>query len=45
MKQAKCVTLDEDIVIKVETMAKRDDRTFSAMLNAILRRYFKKDKF
>ena len=43
MKKAKSITLDEEVLHETEMRAKREDRTLSAMINFILRKYFKKE--
>lgn len=43
-KVAKCTTLDQDVVKAVEKMAEKTDRTFSYVVNEILKKDIKKPR-
>lgn len=40
-KKAKCITLDKDLVEKVENKAKKESRNFSNTIELILKMYFR----
>lgn len=41
LKEKVSITLDEDIVEKIKSMAEEDDRSFSQYINMILRNHIK----
>ena len=44
LKKKVSITLDEDIISKIKTIAEMDDRSFSQYVNLVLREYLETKK-
>ena len=44
LKKKVSVTLDEDIIVKIKSIAEKDDRSFSQYVNLILREKLERDE-
>jgi len=44
LKQKVSITLDEDIITKIKSVAELDDRSFSQYINLVLREYIERNQ-
>ena len=44
LKKKVSITLDEDIIAEIKSIAERDDRSFSQYVNLVLKDYLEKRK-
>ena len=44
LKKKVSITLDEDIIHRIKSIAEKDDRSFSQYVNLVLREYLEKNR-